>query len=238
MKKLTGWIVCVVLASQLANAESKIGIKAGGLYYIPKDKDVWDNGYGVEGQLQFWPLNMLGFSLSFGGAQWDLNGESVSYAAGGYSISGKGDGDATLIPLGGSILFRPVNTHRLALTLEGGVRYVVVDPSADYEMTLTTPNRVAVGSVSGTGGTRVYRYSVPGETFSETADYDAEDAVIGLAQADLEFHISETLSLFAGCGWQFDIVKSDASIKMFGEKIEDDVSLQAFFARAGAVIRF
>ena len=240
MKKLTGLIVviAVVLAVPFAQAQRKVALKGSLLYYVPSDDDVWDNGYGVDGQLQYWPSDLLGFALSIGGAKWDLNGESVAYAANGYFVSGKGGGDATLIPVGASILVCPVSSKRLALTLEGGVRYVVVDPNADYKITVSTPDRVAVGSVSGANGTRLFPYRVPGETIEETAEYKADDAVIGLVQADLEFRASDSFSLFAGCGWQFDITKSEASITMLGEKLKKDVSMQAFFAKAGIGIRF
>jgi len=240
MKKLTGWIVVIMfaLAVSVAHANSEIDIKAGGLYYVPSDNDIWDNGYGVEGQIQFWPMDMLGFSFSIGGAKWDLNGESESYAADGYFVSGKSDGYATLIPVGGSFLIRPVNIKSLTLTLEAGVRYVVVDPNADYDITVSTPDRTAIGSVSGAGGTRVFSYRVPGETIEQHADYEADDAVVGIAEADLEFRLSDRISLFTGCGWQFDIEKSEASVTMFGEKIKDDVSMEAFFVKAGAIIKF
>lgn len=240
MKKLTGRIVVIVwtLAAACALANSEVDIKAGGLYYVPSDNDIWDNGYGVEGQVQFWPMDKLGFAVSLGGAKWDLNAESEYYAMDGYSISGKSDGYATLIPVGGSILFRPVNSKLLALSLEGGVRYVFADPNADYDITVSTPDRIAVGSVSGAGGTRPFTYRVPGETIEQSAEYKADDAIIGLVQADIELHASDNVALFAGCGWQFDIEKSEASITMFGEKLNEDIELEAFFVRAGVIIKF
>jgi len=214
MKVLAVGIITSLLAGLTAFAApaEQTNLKTSLLYYIPSDDDVWDNGYGADVQLQFWQSETFGLGLSIGIANWDLAGSSTE----GRDFVLEEDGSATLIPIGGSVLFRPAVSGNATLTLEAGIRYVIIEADADVDYAVATSRGFIAGS----------------------AEYDADDAVMGLVQADLEFPVNETASLFVGAGFQFDIDESEASVNILGEEFATDVEGQAFFIRVGAIIEF
>lgn len=123
------------------------------------------------------------------------------------------DGDVTLIPLGGSILFRPVNDDKIALTIEAGVRYVIVDSQAEVEI-------AAVDFF--------------GDLVAAKDTIDIDDGVVGVIGANIEGKISEQVSLLAGLGYQFDLKKGDA--KWMGEDFAEN-ELKALLARVGIAVK-
>jgi hypothetical protein len=195
---------------------SKTAFKASFIYYMPDDDDDWDKGYGAEAQLQAWQTDNLGFAFSVGMANWELTEYTYSGMLYGAYVAEKISGDATLTPIGVSILLRPKLEGGMKLTLETGIRYLLVDVNADYSAVVTGP----------------------GGTYVEDASYEADDAIVGVVQADLEFPVSKSAAFFGGVGLQFDISKSEASIWAYGQKTSGDVSAQALMFRLGFVNYF
>jgi len=199
-------------------------------YYVPGHKNAYDenvykNGYGGEIQARFWlPDEIIGISVAVGGASWNVEDRKktiytyMNYNYHTYTKSithEKIGGDVALFPLGGSILIRPIHIDRVSLTLEGGVRYVVVDSQVDYEF--------AYSDVLGNS-----------EYFKGKADYG--NGVVGIVGANLEVKIVNPLFVFIGAGYQFDISKG--KITLPGATGSSDNGLKAFYGKAGLGLAF
>ena len=186
-------------------------------YFIPDDDDKWDKGFGMEAQLQLWQSEQVGFGLSLGWANWDVADYSWSGYVDGVHVAEKVSGDATLTPVGFSMLFRQKNEGAMRLTLEAGIRYVIADVNAEYSGVLTGPY---------------------GVYYIENAEYEADDAIAGIIRADLEFPVSNNSYFYVGPGYQFDIRKSEATAWVYGQKISTDISIKAFMLSAGFIMAF
>lgn len=186
--------------------------------------DDWDNGYGVSSRAIFWNESGLGVALSIGVQKWGLNDQTTSdsedfgygYT---YDFVQKISGDATMIPLGVSGLYEiPVN-QIVNFTLEGGIRYVIVDSNIKYDETFTYTDGYWGGSYSD----------------SDSYDVDIDNGVVGVLGAKFDVEVSEGFRVFAGAGYQFDMIKGDVSIN--GYDIAEN-ELKAAFIRAGLAWKF
>jgi hypothetical protein len=151
-------------------------VLAYGTYWITGDGDFegYDNGYGLELQVRRWfEESPFGGALSLGWADWNVEG-------GNRSVPPMLRGSATLFPLGGSALYRPVESESFGLALELGLRYVLVSSDA-----------AAVDE--------------QGRSF----DVQIDDGFVALAAADYTQLVSEQVSLRLGVGYQIDVVEGD-----------------------------
>jgi len=182
-------------------------------YFLPDYED-YDFGFGVEGQYRCWKNQNLGFSLAGGVSSWEVDdlGASV-YGGPAVGVSSR-DGSVDLVPIGGSILYRPTLGDNISVILEGGLRYVIVDSD------------VKVGTTA---------LSALGDVMVTSEKVDIDDGVVGLIAASLESELSPGLTLFGGIGYQFDISKGDA--KMAGENLGKN-ELKSFFLRVGIAVGF
>lgn len=115
--------------------------------------------------------------------------------------------------VGGSILFRPVNDDKIALTIEAGLRYVIVDSQAEIEI-----------AAADAFGNLVYaKYTI-----------EIDNGVVGVIGANIEGKVSDQVSLLAGIGYQFDLVKGDA--KFMDEDFGDN-ELKALLVSVGISIK-
>lgn len=210
---LAAMLVTVSVVSVFADQpkrESDIGLNA--TYYKPGKDDRYGNGYGADAQMRFWHNQSVGLALSIGAASWQVDEQEEIVSDGFTAVGMSIDGDVTLIPLGGSLLFKPVNDDKISLSLEAGLRYVIVDSGVDAE----------VAAANATGALVAMKDTV-----------EIDDGVVGVLGANIEGRVSKTTSLFAGIGYQFDIVKGDATFA--GEDIGEN-ELKALIVRAGFVI--
>ncbi|MBI1929695.1 hypothetical protein HYR99_36285 [Candidatus Poribacteria bacterium] len=204
-------VTSIVFAEQAKQETEFVGTA---IYYKPGQDDDYDNGFGAEAQARFWLNPSVGLALSLGAASYQINEQEEIMSYGLVAVGVSMEGDVTLIPLGGSILFRPVSDNKLALTLEAGIRYVIVDSQAKAE--------IAAANAFG--------------DFVHTRDtIKIDNGVVGVVGANIEGKVSPQVSLLAGLGYQFDIVQSDA--KWMGEDLGDN-ELKALLVKAGIVIRF
>lgn len=210
IKRFVLVLIGVMAAVQsYAALKPSVDFSIGGLYYTPQDDDSYDYGYGAEIQPRFWLIDQVGFALSVGYADWQINEMSESASEDGITVSASIDGDVRLVPMGGSLLIRPIKTDKLSVILEGGVRYVVVDSSAEC---------------------KVEAHNEEGESYSMKETIDMDDGVVGVVAATIEGKISKNVSLFIGGGYQYDISKGEVKI------LDEDAGkneLEAFFVKAG-----
>ncbi len=206
------------LLNEASDSQNSIpSIRGTFTYFIPDDDDKWEKGFGVEAQLQLWQSEQVGFGLSIGWANWDVADYSWSGYVDGVHVAEKVSGDATLTPIGFSLIFRPINEGAMRLSLEAGIRYVIADVNAEYSGVLTGPY---------------------GVYYIENAEYEADDAMAGVIRADLEFPVSNNSYFYVGPGYQFDIRKSEATAWVYGQKISTDISIKTFMLSAGFIMAF
>jgi len=168
--------------------EQQTEFTGAGIFYQPGQDDDYDNGFGAEGQARFWMNSNVGLALSLGVASWQINEQDRVMSDGLYGAGASIDGNVVLIPFGGSVLYRPINENRIAITLEGGIRYVLVDSNAEIE-----------AGIANAYGAYVYG--------KDTIKMD--NGVIGIIGLNIESKVSRQLSFLAGLHYQFDIVKGE-----------------------------
>ncbi len=207
---MVSFATCVLAQTESSNAD----LSVGAIYYSPSDDESYDNGFGGEAQIRFWQNANVGFGLALGAASWQINDfeeiESDGVVAVGTSI----DGDVTLIPVGGSIFFRPTINEKVSMTIEAGVRYVIVDSQIDVEIAAAN----AFGAVAG-----------------RKDSIEIDDGVVGVIGVNIEGHLSKQTSMFAGLGYQFDLSKGDA--EYLGEDFGEN-ELEALLIKAGFIFPF
>ncbi|MGI5869375.1 MAG: hypothetical protein ACOX9C_08035 [Kiritimatiellia bacterium] len=221
MKRLTHIAVATFILAGTAIAQENIATTppstdvAGTLqYFMPGQDDDYDSGFGAEIQIRFWSCPNLGFALAGGVASWEVNEQEGVADYGSSAFAASIEGDVTLVPIGGSILYRAALADNLNLVLEGGLRYVIVESDATMTFALTE----AYGGVVG-----------------GSADMKIDNGFVGLVAANLEAELSPGVSLLGGVGYQFDITKGD--VEWMGEDFGEN-ELKAFFIRAGLAFDF
>ncbi len=186
---------------------------------IPGQDDDWDKGFGAFAQIVFWQESGLGIALSIGTQSWDVNddvyffGEDLGYGIG-YGYAAGLEGDATMIPLGASGLYKISLGQAANLTLEGGIKYVVVNSDVKF--------------VEAEALADSYGYSI---SDSYSYDVDIDNGIVGVVGAEFDVELSKGFRLFAGAGYQFDLVKGDMEVDGFDVNYENE--LKAAFLRAG-----
>lgn len=220
-------VLLVATAVQAAPAEAgaslslkpSVELLGVGSLFVPKDDDNYDGGASMEIQVRCWLTPYVGAALAMGSTTWAINDQDTTYSEGGVTGHATLDGAVNGAPIGVSLLLRPIRTGRFALTLEAGVRYVIVDSQADYEIEAIGP------------GGRVY--------VSDTLDI--EDGVVGIAAATLEYKLTDQVFLLAGAGYQFDLEKGDVTIlddTVFEEQDLGENEFEALVFQAGLGVRF
>ena len=205
--------VMAVLSSLAGTPKQEMELTGVGIYYKPGQNDDYDNGFGAEGQVRFWLNPNVGLALSCGVATWQVDDRAAVISYGQAAAGASFKGDVTLIPVGGSILFRPVNDDKIALTLEAGIRYVIIHSQAELEVAAVNANGAAVYA-------------------KDTLEID--NGFVGVLGANIEAKIEKNVSILAGIGYQFDLVKGDAS--WMGTKTGDN-ELKALMIKAGLSIK-
>ena len=167
---------------------------------MPGDDDLWDNALSIDVQYIVWNTPTVGFAVSGGIGSWEAN-DDIYY---GYGLAGQADGSAKTFPLGASVLFKPVANSSAEITIETGLKYVIVDSSVDGALT---------------DGVTVI-----------IDDFDIDNGFVGLLAADIAIPVSPKFNLGIGAGYQFDISKGDIS---WGGIDTEDNELKGFFLRLG-----
>lgn len=186
---------------------------------FPGQDEDWDKGYGASARLIFWQEVGLGLALSIGAQKWDVNdeiytyGEYLGYGIG-YGYAAGLEGDATMVPLGASGLYKIPFGKTVNLTLEGGIRYVIINSNVKFVKAEALVDRYGNAYVE-----------------SDSYDVDFGNGIVGVIGAELDFELTKGFRLFAGGGYQFDLHKGELEVD--GEEIDYKNELKAAFIRAG-----
>jgi len=217
MKKvIVSVIVCLVFVHN-ATAEQKTNavsheLTGAMVYYAPGDDDVYDSGYGVEGQIRFWKDEVIGFAFGVGFANWEVEAAELVISDPTMAIALSLEGDVLLVPIGGSVLVRTAPGQSVICTFEAGLRYVIVESDAEVSFGAANAAGIVLGGKS---------------------EIDIGNGVVGLIAAHIEGEIGPRVNLFGGIGYQFDIAEGDV------EFLEEDIGeneLKAFLVRLGLVV--
>lgn len=230
MKRCIGyhlWLLMLPVLALWAFAPSALAVmptnltelRLGGEFLIPREDDDWDFAAGVSGRLVFWNPHapQIGLGLAVGGQSWDFNDESFTeFFSDGSSLVEGVTGDATMIPLGASLMARLPLAEATWLTLEGGFRYVVVDSSVEYSLEAFDRYGRRLDSIA--------------------LDVDIDDGVVGLIGAEIDIPIGIGIALYGGAGYQFDLSKG--KVKLAGEDIDYKNKLEAVQFSVGLKLEF
>ncbi|HBA86161.1 MAG TPA: hypothetical protein DCZ95_18925 [Verrucomicrobia bacterium] len=212
---------------------SKFELKVDGDYLFPGEDFYFDKAYGASAKLIYWLHKNFGLALAAGVQKWDAKDElrvdpAEDWGSGFAFIYGeKYSGDAKMFPLGGSVVAKFELAKKLNLSLEGGLRYVMISSDVSLE---------TMGALVDTW----YDNEIV-DSVKLDYDVDMDNGFIGLLAADLDYEIVRNTSLFVGGGYQIDISKSTPTITLRnGENVdlEEDNALKGFFVRAGAAYLF
>lgn len=204
MKRVLGLLVfgILVVSSVCYAADAELRLRP--YYLIPGQDDYWDYALGIDARYVFWTNPNMGIALSGGLATWEAN-DGIFFQD---DLAAQLDSSALVIPLGVSVLLRPMPAGApFDLILEGGLRYVVVDSKVDL------------------AATDFYYY------FKD--ELDIENSVVGILGAEVGFPLSDGMGLSFGLGYQFDISKGD--VEWFGVNIEE-FEMKGFYFNFGVNI--
>ncbi|HNR93984.1 MAG TPA: hypothetical protein PKM67_02385 [Kiritimatiellia bacterium] len=212
-------VIGVLVTGVYGSSEKSTELKLGGEAIFPGQDDDWDKGYGASARVIFWRTSELGLALSIGVQKWDVNDEMYTYSeylgSGiGYGYAGGLEGDATMVPVGASGLYIIPVGKNASLTLEGGLRYVIMNSNVKY---------VEAEALADTYG------NVLGASYSYDVDFD--NGIVGIIGADFDIELSPGFRLFAGAGYQIDLLKGDTEAD--GVDIDYENELKGAFIRAG-----
>lgn len=217
MKAFLSLVLLSVFVAAPAFAQEKAGLIDFAItaqYVMPADDEDYDFGFGVEGQIRSWINDNVGLSFAFGVANWEMNDFEAFVSEGSTTVGVALEGAAILFPIGVSTHVRLPLMDNLAITLEAGLRYVIVASDAE------------AGFVAIDGrGNAVYG----------VADLEFDDGFIGLVGVNIEAELAPGLSLLVGGGYQFDIAKGN--VKWMGEDLGEN-ELEAAFLRVGLSMNF
>jgi len=153
--------------------ENEIGLNA---IYLPGtglgDFDAYEQGYGLELSYRNWQAEPWGWALAAGMTRFAADNGSRAWGVG-------LDGDLTVFPFGGSVLFKLADTYSYTVTAEGGLRYA----PAQSDLTIQ----------AGRG----------------RMDLDVDPALLGVLRLAAEWPIAARTRFTAGLGYQADILRGE-----------------------------
>lgn len=191
------------------------------VYFSPKDDDSYDGGGGLEIQGRMWLADNFGVAVVLGMDWYNVNSdleddfEDVMLFLTGLDMSASIDDTVSLLPIGASAVYRLPMAEGFDVTVQAGLRYVLV---GDPELKLS-----ALGD-------------------SDKTDIEIDNGLVGVIEAGLDANLFDPIFLFAGAGYQFDIMKGETQYSESDWRAAlgdlDDNELEAWFIRGGAGIKF
>lgn len=180
MKRVCGLLVFGILVVSSVCYASGAEFRLRPYYLVPGEDRFWDHALGIDAQYVSWMDSHIGIGFSVGLAAWKAEDHVFVEE----DFVAQLDGSALVVPMGASVLLRPTPADALFdLTLECGLRYVVVNSNVDF------------------AATDFYYYLED--------ELDIENGVVGGVGAEVGFPLSDAMGLSFGVGYQFDISKGD-----------------------------
>jgi hypothetical protein len=175
-------LVCVAAGAQAAQFDYGSEVRGVVNGWMPEAANggLYDSSLGLEVQYRNWASDPVGWAVSLGWSDWSVP-EDAGIATGALDSY---DGSISTLPLGVSGLYKLADFADWNVTLEAGLRYVLVN--ADI-----TARELSTG---------------------DEVDVDVGDGFLFLVGADYERNLGSDWSLVAGGGYQIDITKSDFEV--------------------------
>jgi len=214
MKKFYAVLVLVFITT-VAHADSgEVRFLLSSFSPLSTD-DNWDSAFGLDIELVNWVSPALGFAAAIGAQQWNARTVELMdyYPDSGTSVSARLSGDATICPIGLSILLRPIKSRTAELTLEAGARYAMVNSNVSARYTIE---------------------DAAGTEYSQDLIH-MDDGFYGLLGLDIAFPVSPYAKISLGGGYQFDISRGDAE---FNDTNIGNTEFEASIVRIGFNARF
>lgn len=161
----------------------------------PSKQEHWDDAGGIEAQFIFWQPQGVGLGLAVGYQSWRAPSEFIIDSDADSTLAFSSEGSMALLPIGASVHYRMAAARAINLTLEAGLRYVLVDSAIDIETVYSDAY----------GSSRLTDRVVCDDTVT---------AVLGFR---LEFLLDASLRLFCGAGYQKDLLEPTESV--YGETL-------------------
>ena len=228
----SGWLglgISLIVGMTASNVNGRemdrfdFGVNAS--YHLANGSYQWEDAVGVEARLTFWDLEFLNIDPDFGVAL--IAGYQLWNAADGsrfldfslsesepFTVEDSVRGDAIMLPLGISGMYRGETYFDGIATFEAGVRYVFVDADVTYENEVVLLNR-QTGLI---------------DRSSSESRLDVDPGVTGLIALDVQFPVGERTDISVGIGWEFDV---DAGMNSYDGDDGDNNKLDNYFIRAG-----
>jgi hypothetical protein len=214
MKKVLAVLVLVFITTVAHANSGEVRFLLSSL--IPESSDDnWESASGLDIQLVNWVSPAVGIAAAIGASQWNASEVELMdyYPDSGTSVMACLDGDATICPIGLSILLRPMKSRAAEVTIEAGARYAIVNSDVSARYTI----RDAAGTEYGQD--RIH----------------LEDGFYGLLVMDIAFPVSPYAKVSLGAGYQFDISRGNAD---FNDTDIGNSEFQASIVRIGFNARF
>ena len=206
MNKICVWIVLLLMAMSSSSIcademdqpidnsdQQRLAMNISCRYFDPNDSDQWKDGKGAQIQFEYWRNDYVGAALFVGCNKWDAEDQvgrdfepttvNATVDAGELVISG----DLSYYPVGGAILFRALKTDYVSIAGQGGLQYSVVRSDLNAQGVLTLSDGVVVVD------DRV----------------NVENSWQTFLLGEVDVHITETITLFAAGGYQWDLTKGE-----------------------------
>jgi hypothetical protein len=214
MKKILAVFVLVLLTTDVQADSGEVRFLLSSLTPVSID-DNWESASGLDIELVNWASPAVGIAAAIGISQWNAREVEFMdyYPDSGTSVTASLSGDATICPIGLSVLLRPIKSRAAEVTLEAGARYAMVNSN-------------------------VYaRYTIEDAVGTEHAQdlIHLEDGFYGLLAMDIAFPVSPYAKISLGAGYQFDISRGNAD---FNDTKIGDSRFQASIVRIGFNARF
>ena len=194
MTRTNTWLIAaatLITTAPLATAQNpSVELAAHVQALAPAKSGDWSSGTGADVQLRFWDGSGVGVALAAGIQSWDTREAYLETDDGTSAVATQLRGGADLIPFGASVLMGGPVGDRLAVLVEAGLRYAVVDSSVVADIAYVDDR---------------------GSAYAQDP-IEIDDTFLAVFGLDLAFAVSETLCLIAGVGYQFDLMQPDQTI--------------------------
>jgi len=234
--KTLKWIMLLVVCFAISSfAQSKGEMRVGGSFISPSG-DLWKSGGGIRAEWRLPLQENFSVGISLGVQKIKVNTDKVEDDTPVNTTSRNGlrymgwvdsyEGDAVIIPLGASAIY-DIPLSQAMLSLIAGVDYAFVNGDITANML--------------DGVFDPYGNVLTADRWKE--DVEVKGNLLGKIGGQITFPLNDSLKLYIGGGYQFDIVKSD--IKITGSRWRDydglkvgENELAGAFGEAGLVFKF
>lgn len=166
-----------------------------GSEYLFAASDKWSHGFGIHGRCVLWGDEDVGLALSGGGQKWLTDGRTFVMDG----LERRFRGATTMIPVGLSLMLRETVGDGGRLSLEAGLRYVHVDNT----FTLVTSR----------DGEELRRERI-----------SAGNGLVSLLALEIELPVGQGAAIYAGAGYQFDLMRGGYRIEGMDRKFKNDLA--------------